>query len=108
MVLLHNWMKIMSHFLFNKIPVYVYIEKDKLVKQCTFYWNQGGDKHIHSGKLDIYFQLKQSFCMEPYLSLTNVHYRQAICKICISAHKLMIEFGRYHKPKPIPREECLC
>ena len=47
-------------------------------------------------------------CMEPYLSLTNFHHRQAICKICISAHRLMIEFGRYHKPKPIPREERLC
>ena len=84
------------------------IVKDKLVKQCTFYWNQERDKHIHSGKLDTYFQLKQSICMEPYLSLTNFHHTQAICKIRISTHKLMIEFGRYHKPKPIPREERLC
>ena len=48
--------------------------KDKLVKQYTFYWKQERDKHIHSGKLDTYFQLKQSFCMEPYLSLTNFHH----------------------------------
>ena len=46
--------------------------------------------------------------MEPYLSLTNFHHRHAICEIHISAHKRMIEFGRYHKPKPIPREERLC
>ena len=77
------------------------IVKDKLVNQYTFYLNQEVDKHIQSGKLETHFQLKQSFCMEPYLSL-------AICKIPISAHKLMIEFGRYHKPKPIPREERLC
>ena len=44
------------------------IVKDKLVKQYTFYWNQEWDKHILSGKLDTYFQLKQSFSMEPYLS----------------------------------------
>ena len=37
----------------------------------------------------IHFHLKQSFCMEPYLSLTNFHHRQAICKIRINAHKLM-------------------
>ena len=63
---------------------------------------------MHSGKLDTYFHLKQSFHMEPHLSLTNFHHRQAICKIRISAHNLMIEFGRYHKPKAIPREERLC
>ena len=43
--------------------------------------------------------------MEPYLSLINFHHRRAICKIRISAHKLMIEFGRYKKPKPLSREE---
>ena len=30
------------------------------------------------------------------------------CKIRISAHNLMIESGRYHKPKPLPREDRLC
>ena len=46
--------------------------------------------------------------MEPYLSLTNFHHRRAICKMRISAHNLMIEFGRYKKPKPLPREEQIC
>ena len=63
---------------------------------------------MFSGKLDTYLSLKQSFCMEPYLSLGNFHHRRAICKIRISAHNLMIESGRYHKPKPLPREDRLC
>ena len=46
--------------------------------------------------------------MEPYLSLTNFHHGRTICKIHISAHNLMIEFGRYKKPKPLPREERIC
>ena len=46
--------------------------------------------------------------MELYLSLTNFHHRRAICNIRISAHHLMIEFGRYKKPKPLSREERIC
>ena len=84
------------------------IVKNKLIKQYSSYWNQERSKHLLSGKLDTYFNLKQSFCFEPYLSLTNFHHRRAISKIRISAHNLMIESGRYKKPKPLPREDRLC
>ena len=84
------------------------IVKNKLIKQYMSYWNEERNAHMFSGKLDTYFSLKQSFCMEPYLSLVNFHNRRAICKIRISAHNLMIESGRYHKPKPLPREERIC
>ena len=46
--------------------------------------------------------------MEPYLSLINFHHIRAICKVRISARNLMIEFGRYKNPKPLPREERIC
>ena len=84
------------------------IVKNKLIKQYSSYWIQERSKHLLSGKLDTYFNLKQSFCFEPYLSLTNFHHRRAISKIRISAHNLMIEFRRYKKPKPLPREDRLC
>ena len=83
--------------------------KRKLIKMYTSYWNQERDKHMNSGKLDTYSSLKKkTFSMVPYLSLTNFHHRRAICKIRISAHNLMIEFGRYKKPKPLPSEERIC
>ena len=84
------------------------IVKRKLIKKCISYWNQERDKHMNSGKLDTCFSVKQTFSMEPYLSLTNFHHRRAICKMRISAHNLMIEFGRYKKPKPLPREGRIC
>ena len=55
----------------------------------------------------IYFQLKQSVCMEPYLSLTKFHHRQAICKIRISAHKLMNLEGIINQEERLCRNCCL-
>ena len=90
------------------ISQFTNIVKNKLIKQYSSFWNQERSTHMFSGKLDTYFSLKQSFCLEPYLSLGNFCHRRAICKIRISVHNLMIESGRYHKPKPLPREDRLC
>ena len=37
--------------------------------------------------------------------LMKFHLRKAICKLRLSAHNLMIEAGRYVKPKSLPRSE---
>jgi hypothetical protein len=43
-----------------------------------------------------YFKLKEYFGFEKYLEkLKNFDFRRSICKLRISAHKLMIEVGRY-------------
>ena len=57
------------------------------------------------GKLDVYFSIKKDFKAESYLSLEQFHVRNAICKLRLSAHNLLIETGRYAKPRSVPRPE---
>ena len=58
------------------------------------------------GKLCTYLKVKQNFGFEKYLNLINkFDIRKSITKLRISAHKLIIETGRYSK---IPRADRLC
>ena len=82
------------------------IVKRKLIKKYTSYWNQERDKRMNSGKLDTYFSLKK--ILSAWSLIYLFRHRRAVCKISISAHNLMIEFGRHKKPKPLPREERIC
>jgi hypothetical protein len=45
--------------------------------------------------IQTYFTFKEHFIREKYTFLNDFKVRQAICKIRISAHPLMIEIGRY-------------
>ena len=51
---------------------------------------------------------KKNFQHGALFIFDNFSPQKSICKIRISAHNLMIEFGRYKKPKPLPREERIC
>ena len=68
-------------------------------------WYNSRNKFI-DGKLCTYFKLKQCFGFENYLTvIKNCDIRRSICKLRISAHKLMIEVGRYSN---IPRNQRFC
>ena len=73
----------------------------------TFWYKQRGGK-CNDGKLDTYFTIKQEFNAEPYLRLEKFPLRKAICKLRRSAHSLMIEAGRYTKPRNLPGSERIC
>ena len=60
-----------------------------------------------SGKLDTYFSIKKSFEMEKYLSMSKFYLRKSLCKLRVSAHRLMIEIGRYNKTR-LQRDERIC
>lgn len=79
--------------------------KNKLAEIYTKLWYKTKSS-LKEGKLCTYFKLKQHFGFENYLSeITKFEYRKSICKLRISAHKLMIEVGRYVK---IDRNERYC
>ena len=59
------------------------------------------------GKLRTYALFKDDFVLENYVVLLNRPSRSAFCKLRVSAHKLMIERGRYCSPK-IPVEDRIC
>ena len=40
--------------------------------------------------------------------LEHFYMRKAICKLRLTAHNLLIETGRYVKPKNMPRSERIC
>ena len=61
----------------------------------------------NSPKLRTYCTYKANFEQENYVNFLNKAARSAFCKLRISAHKLMIETGRYVVPK-IPPENRLC
>ena len=62
----------------------------------------------NSQKLQLYSKIKTSYEPERYLNvIKNAKLKQALCKLRVSNHDLMIERGRYHKPK-LPREQHLC
>ena len=57
------------------------------------------------GKLGTYSTFTEHLIREKYAFFNDFKVRQAICKIRISAHPLMIEIGRY---KNLETEERLC
>ena len=72
---------------------------DQYVQQCF-------SKIGFSSKLCLYYSYKDSFVLEDYLThVNNDKYRQALCKLRCSDHKLSIEIGRHNN---IPRDGRLC
>ena len=60
-------------------------------------------------KLRTYAQFKTTFNLENYLlSIKCINSRNLLTKLQISAHDLLIETGRYTKPKKTPVENRLC
>ena len=72
--------------------------KKKVCDSFLSYWYNLKKKCINEdkkGKVCTYFTFKEHFIREKYTFLNDFKVRQAICKIRISAHPLMIEIGRY-------------
>ena len=82
--------------------------KKYLIKSFKAFWYKQREEKSADGKLDTYFNIKKEFKSEPYLTLDNFHMRKAICKLRLSAHNLLIETGRYAKPRSLPRSERIC
>ena len=79
--------------------------KNHLRKKYIEIWYNCRSKMI-DGKLCTYFKLKEYFGFEKYLKIIkNFDLRRSICKLRISAHRLMIEVGRY---SGITRSERIC
>lgn len=60
---------------------------------------------LKDGKLSTYLFLKTNFGLEKYLTLLRPEYRKPICRLRVSAHRLLIEMGRYNNT---PRTERIC
>jgi hypothetical protein len=60
-----------------------------------------------NSKLRTYCKFKLTFSHENYVRFLDRNSRSTLCKLRISAHKLMIEMGRYTIPKTVP-ENRLC
>ena len=64
---------------------------------------------LNSFKLRTYAKFKNTFNLESYLlSIKCINSRILFTKLRISAHDLLIETGRYTKPKKTPVENRLC
>ena len=60
-------------------------------------------------KLRTYRLFKTNFELEAYLcNIQNTAHRTALTRLRVGSHRLAIELGRYHKPKPLPIKERLC
>ena len=69
----------------------------------TWYQNQW-----NFPKLDIYRQMKSDFRVEPHiLYVRNKKHQQALSRLRVSSHNLLIEQGRHSRPV-VPRNERLC
>ena len=60
---------------------------------------------LKDGKSSTYLFLKTNFRLEKYLTLLRPEYRKLICRLRVSAHRLLIEMGRYNNT---PRTEGIC
>jgi hypothetical protein len=55
------------------------------------------------------YSLYSSFKFQPYLNVVNVSkFRIALTRLRVSAHRLEVEAGRWHKPEKIPFENRKC
>ena len=58
-----------------------------------------------SSRTSLYRNLSNMFCYKSYLdSISVVKFRIALTRLCTAAHRLLIETGRWVKPKPIALE----
>ena len=79
-----------------------YIISEKLETKYIEYWKE---KVNMSSKLKFYRTAVKGYQTAAYLSIADIKYKQALCKLRISAHDLKIETGRYTN---IPKENRLC
>lgn len=64
---------------------------------------------LHESTRASTYLLYHNFGYKTYLKEVKIHkYRQALARFRLSAHKLAIETGRWHKPQKIPRNERKC
>ena len=76
---------------------------DRMKKKYISYWHQTLQ---HSQKLNFYFAIKKTYGPSAYLDLTRKNAsRNALVKLRVSSHKLLIETRRYDN---IPRNERVC
>ena len=55
------------------------------------------------------YRLFSSFQLQPYLNFVNVSkFRMALTRFRVSAHRLEVEAGRWHKPEKIPFQNRKC
>ena len=76
---------------------------------CDIYSQQSSTRiSTPDSKLRTYNLIKKDNEIQPYLiNIKNVNYRKSLTKFRLSNHDLMIETGRYTKPK-IPKENRFC
>ena len=55
------------------------------------------------------YTLYANFNFQPYLNLNNIeNNRVALSRFTVSAHRLEVETGRWHKPVAVPFNESKC
>jgi hypothetical protein len=85
----------------------IFITEVKRRLNDTFIQNWSSEIDM-STRADTY-KLFASFGYAKYLEHINIHkYRISLTRFRLSAHRLCIETGRWHKPNPIPRNERKC
>jgi len=56
----------------------------------------------------LFYKSIASFKLQPYLSCNISKFRQSLSRLRVSAHRLMIECGRWAKPNPISFDQRTC
>ena len=64
--------------------------KQSLNKKYSNDWLLANEM-LKDGKLSTYLFLKTNFRLEKYLTLLRPEYRKPICRLRVSAHRLLIE-----------------
>ena len=95
---------VLSHF-----SISINSSKSQIISKFTKKYSEFWKNELHySEKLDFFKFYKHDFKEESYLSIIKkFKHRQALTKFRISNHILLIETGRYQRPK-IPRHERIC
>ena len=83
--------------------------RDIFKQQCSLDIYNDNKKDASGNKLRTYRKFKSDLTLEPYLSfMKKQHVRQSFSRLRISAHNLLIETGRHHRPRPIPVKDRVC
>ena len=91
-----TWIAGMFHKIFLRSIVQTHMKK------CLF------KRQINDDKLHTYSKINDSFCLQSYSSFgLPKSLTKELTKIRISANDLLIERGRYFRPR-IPREQRIC
>ena len=89
----------------EKVKLFLYVFKQRMYDNYIQIWNSD----LQNSSRTKTYRLYSDFVFQPYLNSIKIDtFRISLTRFRVSAHRLEIKAGRWHKPNKIPYNERKC